>query len=194
MISQPLVAIGLSVTLLLTACGRTSSDQPPAEPPPDKSPPPVASTSANVAAPNDCNAKIDASAAANILGVPNVSAIPYRGHSQMSPDNMDLLPCGYADASPNPMGPTLQYDIYTPQASDIESVYNSGEENHPNMEKFPTQVGMGSAGWVSPGDSDLGFNAYIVFRTATNVFRIRASGLPSADAAEKAVLKIASMM
>ena len=62
------------------------------------------------------------------------------------------------------------------------------------MQTFATSVGMASAGWVGPSGATGGFPAFISFRTAANIFRIRVSGLPSAETAERAVLKAAAMM
>lgn len=73
------------------------------------------------AAAGDC-AQLDAKAAATILGVPIARATTNPGHSKLSPDNMDLLSCGYTEATTEPMARTLSYFIYNPVPRDFASV------------------------------------------------------------------------
>ena len=57
----------------------------------------------------DCT-QIDAKVAASVLGVAAAQANPNQGvHSKLSPDNMDLLSCGYVEATVDPMARTLLY-------------------------------------------------------------------------------------
>lgn len=83
--------------------------------------------------------------------------------------------------------------VYAPIAADIPSVY-SGLFRHPGLQSFNPNVGAESAGWVGPTSTPGLFQAYINFRTASNIFTIQVSGLPSADAAKSAVQKLAGSL
>ena len=93
----------------------------------------------------DCT-KIDASAAATVLGVPKTRNNSSRRHNRQPPDNMDVLGCAYAEVSPDPLARTLVYFIYTPIAKDLESVFSTlKNRNVPGaVEKFSPGVGSGS--------------------------------------------------
>src|SRR5215831_15581874 len=74
---------------------------------------------------NDCT-RLDTVSAASVMGVPKARANPVQGqHSKQPPDNMDVLACGYAEVSPDPLAKTLSYLIYTPVPKDLESVFSS---------------------------------------------------------------------
>jgi len=77
----------------------------------------------------DCT-KIDANAAATVLGVPKTRDNSTGRHNKQPPDNMDVLGCAYAEVSPNPMARTLVYFIYTPIAKDLESVFASLKDDN----------------------------------------------------------------
>jgi hypothetical protein len=51
--------------------------------------------------------------------------IALRDYDKLSPDNMDVLGCAYAEVSPDPMARTLTYVIYTPIPKDLQSVFSS---------------------------------------------------------------------
>jgi hypothetical protein len=190
----PLRAIStLGLALLLSACGH-SSDKAPGGGSSDASVPTArpTATASNVGA-DDCNRKIDAAAAASILGVAKARENVYFEHTTQPPDKMDVLECGYSEASPNPNAPLMKYVVYAPIAADIPSVY-SGLFRHPGLQSFNPNVGAESAGWVGPTSTPGLFQAYINFRTASNIFTIQVSGLPSADAAKSAVQKLAGSL
>src|SRR4051812_35606182 len=73
----------------------------------------VGATATARAASPDCT-KIDATAAATVLGVPKTRSNSIGRHHKQQPDNMDVLGCAYAEVSPDPMARTLTYFIYTP--------------------------------------------------------------------------------
>ena len=93
----------------------------------------------------DCT-KIDASAAATVLGVPKTRNNSSGRHNKQPPDNMDVLGCAYAEVSPDPLARTLVYFIYTPIPKDLESVFSTLKNgNVPGaVEKFSPGVGSGS--------------------------------------------------
>ena len=66
-----------------------------------------AASSARAAA-ADCS-KIDAGAAATVLGVPKTRNNSSGRHEKQAPDNMDVLSCAYAEVSLDPMARTLTY-------------------------------------------------------------------------------------
>src|SRR5690349_14179354 len=101
------------------------------------------------AASPDCT-KIDAVAAAKVLGVPKARDNSTGRHTKQPPDNMDVLGCAYAEVSPNPFARTLTYFIYTPIAKDLASVFSSlSNPNIPgNPQKFSPGVGSASTGWA----------------------------------------------
>jgi len=181
----------LLAAALIFICGQASS-----EPISTARPPHVTQAAAESRLPptGDCG-KIDAAAAAVILGVGRVRATPNYGHSKLPPDNTDLLACSYFEVSPLPRVPTLKYLIYTPIAADIEAVYSSLlTQKHPTMQPFAPNVGQASAGWFGPGPQGGESEAHVIFRTGTNVFSIQVSGLSSADAARTAALKAAAKL
>ena len=143
---------------------------------------------ARAAAP-DC-AKIDASAAANVLGVPKTRSNSSGTHNKQPPDNMDVLGCGYAEVSPDPLARTLVYFIYTPIPKDLESVFSSLEnDNAPGaVERFSPSVPTGSAAWARPSANGQTFDGRIVVRGDTYIAVAKVAGMPSIAAVKKALV------
>jgi len=184
-------AMGIfALVLLLSACGKNSdrsSDHaainasvPAAAP---------AALDSHVVA-DDCNRKIGPAAAAAILGVTKAKENVYFGHTKQPPDQMDVLDCGYHGASPDPYAPFVKFVVFTPSAADIASVYSSMPAPS-GMRTFDTHVGMSSSGWIRAGAGPGLFEAHVTFRTMSNVFQVVVGGLPGADAATNAALKLA---
>jgi hypothetical protein len=146
-----------------------------------------ATDTARAASP-DCT-KIDASAAAKVLGVPKARDNSIGRHNKQPPDNMDVLGCAYAEVSPDPMARSLVYFIYTPIAKDLESVFSSlKSENVPGkVEKFTPSVGTGSAGWARPSANGETCDGSIVVRSAAYIAVAKVSGMPSIAAVKKAL-------
>jgi len=193
----PSRAIGIvALVLLLAACGRNTDKTPvgasaiPAAPSPNEAARGAATEISAI--PDDCNQKVDASAAARILGVADARENVYLGHTTQSPDRMDVLQCGFSEATPRANAPLLKYIVYTPIADDVPTVYSTLLQ-HSAMQSFDTHLGAGSSGWVGPTASGR-FQAYINFMTASNVFTVEVGGLPSADAAKSAALKLAASL
>jgi hypothetical protein len=156
----------------------------------------LASTSAARAGalPNDCG-KVDPTTAASSLGVAKASAYAYAGHIKLPPDQMDVVECGYRGVGFDPQVPAVSFAIYTPKKSDIQIVYSSlVTEKHPKLQSFSPNFGSASKGLVGPDPSGEKFEAYIVFMTASNIFRIHIFNLPSAAAAQTGALKVAAAL
>ena len=136
----------------------------------------------------DCS-KIDASAAANVLGVPKTRDNSSGRHNKQPPDNMDVLGCAYAEVSPDPLARTLVYFIYTPIPKDLESVFSSlKNDNAPGaVERFVPSVGTGSAGWARPSANGETFDGRIVVRGDTYIAVAKVAGMPSIAAAKQAL-------
>ena len=183
-------AIGtFALALLLSACGQNGDKSSGGS---SNASVPAALTTAPVSdvVADDCNRRIGAAAAAGILGVTKVKENVYFGHTKQSPDQMDVLECGYHDASPDPYAPFMKFVVFTPIAADIAAVY-SGMSPPAGMQTIDTHVGTESSGWIrswaGPGLSE----AHIRFRTASNIFEVEVVGLHSADAATDAALRLA---
>jgi hypothetical protein len=187
-------AIGtLALALLLSACGQ-SGDRSSGSGLTNASVPAAPSTApvANVVA-DDCNRRIGAAAAAAILGVTKAKENVYFGHTKQSPDQMDVLECGYSEANPDPYAPFMKFVVFTPTAADIASVY-SRMSVPAGMQTIDTHVGTESSGWIRPGVGPGLFEAHITFRTASNIFQVQVGGLHGADAATSAALKLAGSL
>jgi hypothetical protein len=184
-------AIGtFALALLLSACGQ-SGDKSSGSISTNPSVPaasPTAPVSNGVA--DDCNRRVSTAAAAGILGVTMAQENVYFGHTQQSPDQMDVLECGYHEASPDPYAPFMKFVVFTPIAADIASVYSSMSPPA-GMQTIDTHVGTESSGWIRPGAGPGLFEAHITFRTASNIFQVQVGGLQGADAARDAALKLA---
>jgi hypothetical protein len=184
-------AIGtFALPLLLSACGQSGDRSSaggstiasaPAAPPTA----PVASVVAD-----DCNRRVGVATAAGILGVTKATENVYFGHTKQSPDQMDVLECGYHEASPDPYAPFMKFVVFTPIAADIASVYSSMSPRA-GVQTIDTHLGMESTGWIRPGAGPGLFEAHITFRTASNIFQVEVAGLHGADAATDAALKLA---
>ncbi len=187
-------AIGtFALTLLLSACGQgggkpagagSSSASVAAAPA-------IAAVSAVVA--DDCNRRIGAAAAAAILGVIKAKENPYFGHTKQSPDQMDVLECGYSEASPDPYAPFMKFIVFTPIAADIVSIYSSMSPPA-GVQKIDSHIGAESGGWIRPGVGTGLFEAHITFRTASNIYQVQVGGLQGGDATTAAALKLAGSL
>lgn len=148
-----------------------------------------------VAATNDCE-RMDVASVASVLGVPKARANPSSGHSKQPPDNMDVVGCSYAEASPNPLAKTLSYIVYTPVAKDLPSVYTSLA--HPNIpgnpQAFSPGVGSESTGWVRASANGETFDGSIAFRMPTYIVTVKVGGMPSLDAAKKALVNAGKVL
>jgi hypothetical protein len=118
-----------------------------------------------LAAPDSSDCKLGVAAAATALGVPATRANPYQGHTKMPPDNMDVLTCGYAEASVDPRARVLGYTVYTPLAQDLAKVFSSVAHSSisGNPQPFPPGVGSESTGWVRASSVAGTFDGSIVF-------------------------------
>ena len=182
-------AIGsFALALLLSSCGQ-SGDRSSGSGPTNASVPEAPPTApvSNVVA-DDCNRRIGAAAAAGILGVTQVKENIYFGHTKQS--QMDVLECGYHEASPDPYAPFMKFVVFTPIAADIASVYSSMSPPA-GKQTIDTHVGTESSGWIRPGAGPGLFEAHITFRTASNIFQVEVGGLHSADAATDAATRLA---
>jgi len=153
-----------------------------------------AAGTARAAAP-DCT-KIDAGAAAKVLGVPKTNNNSSGRHDKLSPDNMDVLGCAYAEVSPDPMARTLTYFIYTPIPKDLASVFSSltNENVRGTFVKFSPGVGSGSTGWTRSSASGATFDGSIVVRGATYIAVAKVGGMPSLAAAKNALVSAGQIL
>ena len=147
------------------------------------------------AAPVDCS-QIDAKAAATVLGVPTARANASNpAHSKLPPDNMDLLSCGYAEATVDPMARTLSYLIYTPIPQDLANVYASlATGNFPRKQIFSPNVGSQSSGWFRSSVSGDTFEGYIAMQTGATIAVIKIGGMPSSDAVKNALISAGKIL
>lgn len=136
----------------------------------------------------DCT-KIDASAAATVLGVPKTRDNSTGRHTKQPPDNMDVLGCAYVEASPDPMARSLVYWIYTPIAKDLESEFASlKNDNAPGaVERYSPSVGTGAAAWARPSANGETFDGRIVVRGNGYIAVAKVAGMPSIAAVKKAL-------
>jgi hypothetical protein len=149
---------------------------------------------ARAAAP-DCT-KIDASAAATVLGVPKTRNNSSGRHNKQPPDNMDVLGCAYAEVSPDPLARTLVYFIYTPIPTDLESVFSTlKNENVPGaVEKFSPGVGSGSTGWARPSANGETFDGSIVVRGDAYIAVAKVAGMRSIASVKKALVSAGQIL
>jgi hypothetical protein len=190
---KPPAAAMFALASLLSACGQTGN-KPSGSGAINASipaPPPAALESAVVA--DDCNRKIGAAAAAAILGVANAKENAYFGHTKQPPDHMDVLECGYHEASPDPYAPFMKFVMFTPIVPDMASVFSSMPPPA-GMQTIETHVGTESSGWIRPGAGPGLFEAHVTFKTGSNIFQVLVGGLHSADAAKAAAVKLAGML
>jgi len=154
----------------------------------------TAAGTARAAAP-DCT-KIDASAAASVLGVPKTRDNSSGRHNKQPPDNMDVLGCAYAEVSPDPLARTLTYFIHTPIPKDLESVFSSlTNENVPGaVQKFSPGVGSGSTGWARPSANGETFDGSIVVRGDAYIAVAKVAGMPSIEAVKKALVSAGQIL
>ena len=147
------------------------------------------------AASPDCT-KIDAAAAAKVLGVPKARDNSPGRHTKQSPDNMDVLGCAYNEASPNPLARTLIYVIYTPIAKDLAGEFSSlSNGNVPGtVTKFSPGVGGASSGWTRPSANGETFDGSIVLRADTYIAVVKVGGMPNADALKKALISAGQIL
>jgi hypothetical protein len=143
----------------------------------------------------DCT-KIDAGAAATVLGVPKARDNSTGRHNKQPPDNMDVLGCAFAEVSPDPLARTLTYFIYTPIAKDLGSVFSSlTNENVPGaVQKFSPGVGAGSAGWARASANGQTFDGSIVVRGAGYIAVAKVAGMPSIAAVKKALVSAGQIL
>jgi hypothetical protein len=184
-------AIGVfALAVLLSACGQ-NGNQPSGGGAINASVPAAApaALASNVVA-DDCNRKINAAAAADILGVAKAKENVYFGHTKQSPDQMDVLECGYHGASPDPYAPFMKFVMFTPSAADMASVFSSMPPPA-GMQTIETHVGADSSGWIRRGAGPGLYEAHVTFRTGSNIFQVVVGGLHGADAAKDAAVKLA---
>jgi hypothetical protein len=155
----------------------------------------VAASGLARAAAGDCT-KIDANAAASVLGVAAARANANQGvHSKLPPDNMDLLSCGYFESTADPMARTLSYLIYTPISKDLDDVYASlASGNFPRKQVFSPNVGNQSSGWFRSSVSGDTFDGYVAMRTGATIVVIKVSGMPSSDTVKNALVTAAQIL
>ena len=148
-----------------------------------------------LAASVDCTT-LDLASAASVLGVPKAKSLPFQGHHKQPPDNVDVFACSFVEASVDPLARTLSYVVYTPIAKDLASVYSSvSMPNIPgNPQKFSPGVGSQSTGWVRASANGETFDGSIVFLGSTYFVNVKVSGMPSADAAKKALINAGKIL
>src|SRR5215468_2706459 len=95
------------------------------------------------AATNECE-RMDAASVASVLGVQKARANPYGGHTKQPPDNMDVLSCGYAEVSADPLAKTLIYVVYTPLPKDLPVVFSSLSQGNVPGKPQAFSPGVGS--------------------------------------------------
>jgi hypothetical protein len=147
------------------------------------------------AASPDCT-KIDATAAAAVLGVPKTRDNSTGRHDKQPPDNMDVVGCAYAEVSPNPLARTLVYFIYTPIAKDLEGEFaDLKNDNAPGaVERFLPSVGAGSAAWARPSANGETFDGRIVVHGNGYIAVAKVAGMPSIDAVKKALVSAGQIL
>jgi hypothetical protein len=155
----------------------------------------VGSSSLAWAAPIDCET-ITAASAATVLGVPKAKTNFSQGHHKQPPDNMDVFACGFVEVSVDPMARTMSYVVYTPIPKDLASVFSS--VSTPNIQgkpqKFSPGIGAGSTGWVRASANGTTYDGSIVFLGAANIVEVKVGGMPSADAAKKALVSAGNIL
>jgi hypothetical protein len=145
---------------------------------------------------NDCD-RLDLATVASILSVPKARANPSGGHHKQPPDNMDVLGCSWVEASPNPLAKALMYNVYTPLPKNLQSEYSS--LSHANVFGQPPQpfspgVGSESTGWVRASVNGETFDGSIVFRMPSYIMDVKVSGMPSLEAAKKALVNAGKVL
>jgi hypothetical protein len=155
----------------------------------------VASSPAWAATP-DCET-LTAASVANALGVPKAKPNGTQGnHSKLPPDNMDVFGCSFVEVSFDPAAKTLGYQVYTPIAKDLASVFSSLAA--PNIPGKPTNfspgIGAGSTGWYRLSANGETYDGSIVFKGAANIIVLRVSGMPSGDATKSALVKAGNII
>jgi hypothetical protein len=181
-----------ALALLLSACGQ-SGDKPSGGISNANVPTTLTTAPVSDIVADDCNRRIDAAAAATILGVTKAKQNVYIGHTKGSPDQMDILECGYSEANPDPYAPFFSFVVLTPIAADIESIYRS-KSPPAGMQTIDTHFGTDSFGWIRSGVGPGLFEAHITFRTASNIFQVQVGSVHGADAATAAALKLAGSL
>jgi hypothetical protein len=135
----------------------------------------------------DC-AQIDPKSVASILGVPAARPNP-PAHSKLPPENMDLLSCGYAEATIDPSARTLSYLVYSPSLKNFASVYASlSTGNFPRKQSFTPNVGKQSTGWFRASVREDSFEGSITIQSGGTVVVIKIGGMPSADGVKNALI------
>jgi hypothetical protein len=155
----------------------------------------IGSTSSAWASPIDCET-ITAASAAGVLGVPKARSNPSAGHHKQPPDNMDVLGCSYVEATHDPVARSLLFFVYTPIPADLANEFSG--LSHPNIpgnpQTFSPAIGTGSTGWVRLSVNGETYDGSIVFRGPTNVVVVKVGGMPSADAAKKALISAGNIL
>ena len=136
----------------------------------------------------DCT-KIDATAAAKVLGVAKTRDNSPGRHTKQPPDNMDVLGCAYNEDTHDPMARTLIYWIYTPIPKDLESEFASLKNDNVmgTVERYSPGVGTGSAAWAKQSVGGDTYDGRIVVRGDTYIAVAKVAGLPSIAAVKKAL-------
>ena len=147
------------------------------------------------AAATDCT-KIDATAAATVLGVPKTRSNSSGRHNKQPPDNMDVLGCAYAEVSPDPLARTLTYFIYTPIAKDLASVFGSlSNENVPGtVTKFSPGVGAGILRMGASKRQWQTSTAPSLFEAMPTLLSRKVAGMPNIDAVKKALISAGQIL
>jgi hypothetical protein len=139
----------------------------------------------------DC--QIDAKSVASILGVTAARANP-PAHSKLPPENMDLLSCGYAEATIDPSARILSYSVYSPSPANFASVYASlSSGNFPRKQSFTPNVGKQSTGWFRSSVREDSFEGSITIQSGGSIVVIRIGGMPSSDAVKNALVAAGKM-
>jgi hypothetical protein len=135
----------------------------------------------------DC--KLTATAAATALGVQAARANAPQPHSRMPPDNMDVVTCGYAEATRDPRARVLSYTVYTPVAADLSTVFAGLA--HPsipgNPQVFSPGLGGESTGWTRANAGGT-YDGSVVFKMPSYIVVLKVGMMPSADAAQSALM------
>lgn len=142
----------------------------------------------------DCET-LNAASAASVMGVPKARSLP-PSHQKLSPDNMDVLGCAYFEVNPDPRAKTMSYHVYTPIPKDLASVFSSlANPNIPGKpQSFSPGIGTGSTGWARLSANGETYDGSICFRGATNIIVVTVAGMPSADAAKKALVNAGNIL
>jgi hypothetical protein len=99
------------------------------------------------------------------------------------------LSCSYAEATIDPSARTFSYLVYSPNARNFASVYESlSTGNFPRKQSFTPNVGKQSTGWFRPSGREDSFDGSITIQSGGTVVVIKIGGMPSSDAVKNALI------